>query len=68
MVTNWERLLARAGKNESFPGRRVYLFGSLRRLEATPEWLKQFRSEAEAHNLEVSTTDGYLYVLMKEGE
>lgn len=67
-VTDWDRIQKRAGRDKHlFPFRRVYLFGSLSRLNPTNEWLKQFRAEAEERGLEVTSKCGRLYVLLPIG-
>ena len=67
-VTNWERVQHLAGRHERlFPNRRVYLFGSLQRLDPAAEWLQRFRREAEERGLEVTSKCGDLYVLLPVG-
>jgi len=65
-VTNWDRIIKRAGRNERlFPNRRVYLYGSL--VHMTDEWFKLFHEQAKERGLEATSRCGYLYVLLPVG-
>lgn len=67
-VTDWDTIKLRAGRDERlFPNRRVYLFGSLHRLDPTDEWLARFRREATEHGLDITSKNGHLYVLLPVG-
>jgi hypothetical protein len=72
-LTDWGRIKKAAGPNPEFPGKRVYLFCHVDRLSAykpagdTGQWLRQFRSEAEAQGLTVEVQGSHLYVLIPEG-
>lgn len=66
-ITNWDRIARCAGPNTDVSEYPVYLFGSLSRLDPTPEWMKQFRAEAEARSYEVITYGDHLYVVVPEG-
>lgn len=64
-TTDWTRIKRLAGPNSDFPGRQVYLFGSMARLDPSKSWLAQFRAEAEAQGLGVEVHKGHLYVTME---
>jgi len=67
-MANWERIKLLAGRDERlFPFQRVYLYGSLNRLDVTDEWLSRFRREAAEHGLGVTSKNGHLYVLLPMG-
>lgn len=66
-MTNWDRIRQRAGRDDRlFPNRRVYLYGSLIRVESD-EWLARFKQEAKDHGLEATSKNGHLYVLLPVG-